>query len=129
MFASFMMANAKDINDYRLDERPILAESKIDTLKIGVPAEIRMFEGNAFDFKINVIDDEFIEKHLIYEIVNNSLCIKLDHNYYDLETIDNKKIKIEIMTPKDLSIITGNRNLSISSYHKKTMKKSNNENN
>jgi len=111
VFVSIISGNAININD---DE--IKSDVRVDTVKVDIPASIKMYEGDTFDITIKVIDDDYLEKHLKYEKIENCLYIYLYDMYnYNIMDIDSKKIIISIMTPHELSVIPGNRNLTVSS--------------
>ena len=122
MLTSFIGVNAESFYD---------SEITVDTIMVDIPASIKMYDGDIFDVKIKIDEEyKYIEKYLEIEQIDNCFYIKLNGvNNYDYELFDNEKIKIYVMTPNNLKIMTKNRNLIVSSNPNIQMKKHENTNN
>lgn len=98
-------------------------KTKIEVVKVDMPAQIKLYSGDSIQVQIRTINSE-LQKSIRYDIDENKklLNIWIDGlNIEDIYNINSDDIRISIITPNEVNIKT-NSNLLVaySNYKKKT---------
>lgn len=98
-------------------------KTKIEVVKVDMPAQIKLCSGDSIQVQIRTINSE-LQKSIRYDIDENKklLNIWIDGlNIEDIYNINSDDIRISIITPNEVNIKT-NSNLLVaySNYKKKT---------
>lgn len=126
----YTTASAENFVD-QTDENPRIEyvnNTLFNTVNISIPATINIYEGDNFDILIRSNNKIYL-RNIKYEIKNEILKIWMDNIPYDeILDINSNSIKISIMVPNKIKILTSNSNLQLVSYNQ-NKKQTSHENN
>lgn len=126
----YTTASAENFVD-QTDENPRIEyvnNTLFNTVNISIPATINIYEGDNFDILIRSNNKVYL-RNIKYEIKNEILKIWMDNIPYDeILDINSNSIKISIMVPNKIKILTSNSNLQLVSYNQ-NKKQTSHENN
>lgn len=126
----YTTASAENFVD-QTDENPKIEyvnNTLFNTVNISIPATINIYEGDNFDILIRSNNKVYL-RNIKYEIKNEILKIWMDNIPYDeILDINSNSIKISIMVPNKIKILTSNSNLQLVSYNQ-NKKQTSHENN
>ena len=116
-------------NEVKIIER-IYDKDEINTIKIGVPSIISIYENETFEINVRT-DEEYLNNKIKYDIKDSVLTIWAENLDYDeIQNFEEKNIRIKIMTPNTkLKINALNNDLQIISKKTKNNEFANNEKN
>ena len=114
------------------DENPIVEHvdnTVFNTINVSIPATINIYEGDNFDIGIKSINEIYL-RNIKYEIKNGTLKIWMDNiPYNEILNINSDSIRIAIMVPNKVKILTSNSKLQLVSSNQKHKKTTSYENN
>lgn len=114
------------------DENPIVEHvdnAVFNTINVSIPATINIYEGDNFDIGIKSINEIYL-RNIKYEIKNGTLKIWMDNiPYNEILNINSDSIRIAIMVPNKVKILTSNSKLQLVSSNQKHKKTTSYENN
>lgn len=131
LVAFISLLSFASVNSSAIDVKPnvegIVNTESFNTIKVGIPAKIKIYQGEEFEIGIRTIDNQ-LQELIKYEISDSTLNIWLD-NYVpeDIYNLDSESIRIAIIVPNEVNIKTNNSLVATSKTHKK--KTTNYENN
>lgn len=116
-------------NEVKIIER-IYDKDGINTIKIGIPSIISIYENETFEINVRT-DEEYLNNKIKYDIKDSVLTIWAENlDYEEIQNVEEKNIRIKIMTPNTkLKINALNNDLQIISKKTKNNEFANNEKN
>ena len=116
-------------NEVKIIEH-IYDNGEFNTIKIGIPSIISIHENETFEINVRT-DEEYLDNKIKYDIKDSTLVIWAENiNYDEVQNLNEKNIRIKIMTPNTkLKINALNNDLQIISKKTKNNEFANNEKN
>ena len=116
-------------NEVKIIEH-IYDNDEFNTIKIGIPSIISIHENETFEINVRT-DEEYLDNKIKYDIKDSTLVIWAENiNYDEVQNLNEKNIRIKIMTPNTkLKINALNNDLQIISKKTKNNEFANNEKN